>query len=99
VRIVVESAVTSNGPRWLDTTNNSFATSNPDVVSVEVLAPALPTAPGSVIRSKVSGAYRIRREFGAWVAGFGTALVEDVDLDASEWDVIFDAGDPKGSTR
>lgn len=91
VRIVIETTVRSD---WRDGEvctewGDWYQVDEDGVVSIEKLAPRLPTAPGSVIRDKGTNTYRILNKAGWWVSGRARRL--PVDL-MNEFEVIYDAG-------
>ena len=67
--------------------------SEPHVVSVENVAPPLPTTPDSVIRSKILGSVWMLHTDGKWHAADGST--HSIWSQPERFEVIFDAGAAK----
>ena len=96
VRVVLEGEVTfvsSNGA--FDLYAAPVFPTSPAFVSVEKVAPPLPTTPGSVLRDRPSGAIYALRGNGVWrnIEGDEHLIASEFDHWLHDIDVIFDAGE------
>lgn len=97
VRIVLETEVRRAGEH-LETGRNFFDDEPNDIVSIEKIAPALPTTPGSVIRTQTGTEWILHKT--EWLPISSLPYVR-AGLDAkargqfifpTRWDVVYDAG-------
>lgn len=94
VRVVLEGEVTYVNASGFDINEGPFfSTDATEVVSVEKVAPPLPTTPGSVIRSSLTGTTAVRTA-SRWV-DLGIPADTYFEPKGSSWAVIFDAGAAK----
>lgn len=70
-----------------------------DAVTIEKLPDPLPTAPGSLIRRKVSNGYTVRflADDGRWHSPDSTTTGASVNSLYSGYEVVFDAGKDDGN--
>lgn len=108
VRLVFEAVLKDGYYEWTKGQPASWLASVADrhAVSIEKIAPPLPPLPtttGSVMRCNLVGtqnewAYRFLTESG-WIADDGGDIDSNVKARIVPYEIIFDAGDPKGSSK